>query len=159
MTPDDEPATGAGFTGPVSDPLRDLILGFAAQIDQLAALFGGGRRMAATEPGGQGSSGQGSSGQRSTIDASGTGPSITELTGEVTGLLAEIGDLLARLIAALIAVLEAIASALRSAPPAGAQPAATQYQAIAVRIDPSAGSVPADRGRHAAPEREPEGGV
>lgn len=104
-----------------TDPVREFLLGVAGQIDQLAALFGGGQRAATAG-----------------------GPAVADLadvTGEITSLLAEIGDLLARLIAALIAVLEAVAAALRSAPAAGAAPA-PHYQAIAVRIDP-AGPPPA----------------
>lgn len=136
---------GDGWSGPVSDPIRDLILGFAAQIDQVAALFAGGTRPAAAAAATGGTAG-----------STAPGPSIPELAGEVTGLLAEIGDLLARLIAALIAVLEAIAAALRSTPSPHARPGPAHYQAIAVRIDPAA---TAPGPRHAAHDPEPEGGV
>ncbi|MFW0787408.1 hypothetical protein AAFP35_23165 [Gordonia sp. CPCC 206044] len=94
--------------GAGADPIRDFLLGVAGQIDQLAAMF------AAPAP----------------RTAAASGP---DLSGEITSLLTEIGDLLARLIAALIAVLEAIAKALRSTP-STAPGGAARYQPIAVRI-------------------------
>ncbi|MGV9710224.1 hypothetical protein ACWDTI_06120 [Gordonia sp. NPDC003424] len=104
MTSDDRTA---------GDPVRDLLLGVAAQIDQLATMFAPGPR-------GAGATAAGAS-------------SITDMTGEIASLLAELGDVLARLIAALIAILEAVATALRSTPATGAD-AVPHYQAIAVRI-------------------------
>ncbi|MFT4126680.1 MAG: hypothetical protein QM662_10670 [Gordonia sp. (in: high G+C Gram-positive bacteria)] len=118
---------GAGGDGAAGDPLSDLLLALAAQIDQVAGWIG-------TGP----------------TDVHGVGAALVgqflndrigaEVAGEITALLREIGDLLARLIAALIAVLEAIATALRS-DPATTPPPARHYQPIAVRIDadPTAG--------------------
>ncbi|GAB90422.1 hypothetical protein [Gordonia rhizosphera] len=124
MTSDDTSGHGDQHThrhtrGAGPDPIREFLLGVAGQIDQLASLFGGtpGHAAAAAGPGG---------------DAA----SFVDVTGEITSLLAEIGDLLARLIAALIAVLEAVATALRSAPGPGPDPT-QHYQPIAVRIDPT----------------------
>ncbi|MEE3852424.1 hypothetical protein VZC37_18940 [Gordonia sp. LSe1-13] len=127
MTSDDTTGRGgddaAGHSrGSSGDPLRDFLLGLAGQIDQLAAVFGGTgpRRPAATGP--------------RADSASADAANLADLSGEITSLLSELGDLLARLIAALIAVLEAIASALRSTPPmAGNEDPA--YQPISVRID------------------------
>ncbi len=139
MTSDDTSGHGDQHThrhtrGAGPDPIREFLLGVAGQIDQLAALFGGtpGRAAAATGPGG------------------GDAASFVDVTGEITSLLAEIGDLLARLIAALIAVLDAVATALRSAPAPGPDPA-QRYQPIAVRIDPT-GRPPG--ARHYQPEGE-----
>lgn len=110
------------FTGdPVGDPVRDFVLGIAAQIDQLAAIIGGGGQSASTGA------------------ARGTGArhqAFGDVAGEISSLVAEIGDLIPRLIAALIAVLEAVANALRATPAAHTPPTA-QYQPIAVRIGTS----------------------
>ncbi|MDY6811899.1 hypothetical protein GIY30_06980 [Gordonia sp. HNM0687] len=130
MTSDDTTGRGddnvAGHSrGPGGDPLRDFLLGLAAQIDQLAAMFGG--------PGPRHSTGTGRQ-RAGTSDAAADVADLVDLSGEITSLLAELGDLLARLIAALIAVLEAIARALRSTPPTGPR-AGNGYQQIAVRID------------------------
>ncbi|MFW0792859.1 hypothetical protein AAFP30_03515 [Gordonia sp. CPCC 205515] len=100
------------------DPVRDLFLGVAAQIDQLAAMFAPAPRTASA----------------GAADGAAAGMStIGEISGEITSLIAELGDVLARLIAALIAVLEAVAAALRSTPASGS-PDMPHYQAIAVRI-------------------------
>jgi hypothetical protein len=114
MTQDDH----ADQQGAAADPLRDFLLGLATQIDQVAGLIGGGQRA------------------WTSTDAAGTrrAGAAPDVGGEITSLLAEIGDLLARLISALIAVLEAIAKALRSAP-ATAEGSDNRYEPIAVRID------------------------
>lgn len=130
MTSDDTTGSGddnvAGHArGPDGDPLRDFLLGLAAQIDQVAAMFGG------TGPRQSSASGRGRTGSP---DPAADVADLVDLSGEITSLLAELGDLLARLISALIAVLEAIASALRSAPQTSPR-ADTGYQQIAVRID------------------------
>lgn len=170
MTADDENERDRRRDGPpAGDPVRDLLLGLAAQIDQLAALFGGGRtrRSAAdgpSEAGGFGTSafaGFGNAGSAG-FDTGGFGTGggeaadahgLGDVTGEITTLLAEIGDLLARLIAALIAVLEAIAKALRSTP---ADPGAPRhYEPIAVRID-VAGTTDHGRTRNPGPTRTPQ---
>lgn len=102
----DSTGTAAG------DPVGALLLGFAAQIDQLAALIGGGRA-----PG----------------ETAGPPSPLTGLVDEIGGLLGELGDLLARLLSAFIAILEAIVEMLRS--PAGDRaPAGSPFQAIPVRI-------------------------
>ena len=78
---------------------------------------------------------------------------LGDVSGEITTLLAEIGDLVSRLIAALIAVLEAIAKALRSTP---ADPGAPRhYEPIAVRID-VAGTTDHGRTRNPGPTRTPQ---
>lgn len=115
------------FTGdPVGDPIREFVLGIATQIDHLAAIIGG-------------------TGQSSASTGSGARhQAFGDVAGEISSLVAEIGDLIARLVAALIAVLEAVANALRTAPAAQARPTA-QYQPIAVRIGtstPRGGSQP-----------------
>ncbi|MGV9479424.1 hypothetical protein [Gordonia aichiensis] len=115
------------FTGdPVGDPIREFVLGIATQIDHLAAIIGGtGQSSAST---GSGARHQG----------------FGDVAGEISSLVAEIGDLISRLVAALIAVLEAVANALRTAPAAQARPTA-QYQPITVRIGtstPRGGSQP-----------------
>lgn len=104
--------------GAAGDPVRDLFLGVAAQIDQLASLFAPSSR--AATPG-------------APAGAAGAASTIADISGEITTLITELGDVLARLIAALIAVLEAVAATLRSSPPAGADEV-PHYQAIAVRI-------------------------
>ncbi|GAC69530.1 hypothetical protein [Gordonia soli] len=110
------------------DPIREFLLGVAAQIDQLAGLIAGPR--AAT--------------------SAGTERVGLEVPGEITTLLTEIGDLIARLIAAVIAVLEAIATALRSTPGPGESAGPDQrYEPIAVRIDVGAAT--------RTPVGEPEG--
>jgi len=105
-----EHAAGASAGGS-GDPLRDVLLGFAGQIDQLAALIGGNRPGAGAE-------------QTSRIG---------ELAGELGTLVSELGDLLARILSALIAVLEAVAQLLRSAPAPSTEPAAG-FEVIPVRI-------------------------
>ncbi|MGC5256861.1 hypothetical protein ACPXCG_10955 [Gordonia sp. DT218] len=119
--PDDDNVAGHA-RGATGDPVRDFLLGVAAQIDQLAALFGG--------PG-QGAAGQHASATAGVSTDAGT---FADLTGDITTLLTELGDLVARLIAALIAVLEAMANALRSTPSTTGD-VAQHYQPIAVRID------------------------
>lgn len=98
--------------GETPDLMRDLLLGLATQIDTLAGLF-------AAAPGSDG--------------AAMSGP---DLSGDISALLGEVGELLARLIATLIAVLEALAKALRGAPGQSGAGVPQQYQPIAVRIDP-----------------------
>ncbi|GAA1482866.1 hypothetical protein GCM10009624_33060 [Gordonia sinesedis] len=145
-------ATGGGASngfaaGSIPDPLRDLLLGLAAQIDQVASWFAPGaprQSGAARQPGGTRQPGAATSGS-----AGGPG----ELAAEITTLLAEIGDLLARLIAALIAILEAIAAALRAAPAEPAEPP-THYQSIAVRIDADAAAPGVPIHRRPEPEGE-----
>lgn len=102
-----------GATGAAGDPLDALLLGFAAQIDQLAALIGG-------------TSG-GSAGD-------GAGARVAELAGEVGNLLGELSDLLARLLAAFIAVLEAIAAMLKQTPTTAPTPTSARFESIPVRI-------------------------
>lgn len=110
------------FTGdPIGDPVRDFVLGIAGQIDQLAAIIGGGGQSA-------------SSG--ATRGAGARHQAFGDVAGEISSLVAEIGDLVSRLIAALIAVLEAVANALRATPATQASPTA-QYQPISVRIGTS----------------------
>ncbi|GAA3691741.1 hypothetical protein [Gordonia hankookensis] len=120
--PDDDNVAGQA-RGATGDPVRDFLLGVAAQIDQLAALFGG--------------TGGRATGQHATATAgvSADAGTFADLTGDITTLLTELGDLLARLIAALIAVLEAMANALRSTPASNTGDSAQPYQPIAVRID------------------------
>lgn len=115
----------AGGTGSGSDPLRDLFLGLAGQIDQLASLFAGGPRTATAS----GADADGVAGQRSDL--------LKEAVGELTSLMGELGDLLARLLAALIAVLEALVRALQSTSAAAPHPGAAppRYQAIEVRFE------------------------
>lgn len=167
MTADDENERDRRRDGPpAGDPMRDLLLGLAAQIDQLAALFGDGhtRRPAAdgsSEAGGFGTSAFAGFGNPG-FDGPGCDPAggeasgvhgLGDVSGEITTLLAEIGDLLARLIAALIAMLEAIAKALRSTP---ADPGAPRhYEPIAVRID-VAGTTDHGRTRNPGPTRTPQ---
>ena len=107
---DDEQRSSAGDAA--GDPVGALLLGFAAQIDQLAALIGGGRA-----PG----------------DLPGAGSQLTGLVDEIGGLLGELGDLLARLLSAFIAILEAIAEMLRS-PSDGQAATGSPFEAIPVRI-------------------------
>lgn len=94
------------------DLMRELLLGLANQIDGLAAMFAG----------------------SPTGDVGGLVGH--DLQGDISALLGEIGELLARLIATLIAVLEAIAKALRGSSSASDAGVPRQYQSIAVRIDP-----------------------
>ncbi len=111
--PADERDTRAG-SAQSDDPVQDMLLGFAATIDQLAAIIGGGNSAAAAAVGG------------------GTGP-IPELAAELGTLLSELGDLLARILSAFIAILEAIVESLRSAP--HAPPASSSgFESIPVRI-------------------------
>ncbi|MDL9937379.1 hypothetical protein QSJ18_11545 [Gordonia sp. ABSL1-1] len=120
MTTDDEHAAGEDPAGADSgDPVRELLLTLANQIDQIAMLFGGGRGSGPTVGFGG-------------LDSVGVG--LADVSGEISGLFSEIGDLLARLLAALIAVLESIAAALRSDPIAPQAP--RQYEPIEVRISP-----------------------
>ena len=139
---------GARATG---DPLREILLALAGQIDQVASWF-------ATDPkhaesavdgvGGVAGLGQMLSG---VFLRDGLGD---EVAGEITSLLRECGELLARLIAALIAVLEAVANALRATPQtAGPQP--RHYQPIAVRLDMPADAPQTSRVRR--PASQPEG--
>ncbi|GAB87179.1 hypothetical protein RVF83_21450 [Gordonia rubripertincta] len=108
------------------DPVRDLLLGLANQIDALAALFAGGRQEATAA----------ASGYAAAFGADGpVGHALAGASGEIGSLLSEIGDLVARLLAAVIAVLEAIAEALRSAPSTISEP--RHYEPIAVRIGSS----------------------
>lgn len=139
-----------------ADPVRDLLLGLAAQIDHLAALF-------APAPQPAGSGGEEAAGARpgfaTLVDGGPLGHALSGASGEITSLLAEIGDLVARLIAAVIAVLEAIAEALRSSPTSSSTP--RQYEPIAVRFNgPAAGrdaGVPraGDTSRRTAPPPAP----
>lgn len=125
-----------------ADVLRELMLGLAAQIDQVAGwISGAGRAAPAGAAAGDGSS---------------AGSPGVDVAGDISVLLAEIGDLLARLIAALIAILEAVARALHSSPTAEAPPMAA-YQPIRVRIGDdvatSAGSAtPSASATHPAPD-------
>ncbi|WP_132991578.1 hypothetical protein [Gordonia zhaorongruii] len=109
MTDNERDSRGDAAGG--NDPVKDMLLGFAANIDQLAGLIGG----TTTGFGPDTSSGP-----------------IPELAGELGGLLKELGDLLARILAAFIAVLEAIAEMLRSTPPDTARP--SPFETIPVRI-------------------------
>ncbi|EGD55835.1 hypothetical protein [Gordonia neofelifaecis] len=108
---DDHGTTGAGASS-AGDPVQTLLLGFANQIDQLAALIAG--------AGGP------------TLN----GSPIPDLLGDVGTLVKELGDLLARIIAALIAVLEAIADMLRSDRSDGTS-APSHFQTIAVNVTPT----------------------
>lgn len=109
--------------GPHGDPVRDLLLGVANQIDALAGLFAGGTQDA----------GAAAAGYVAAFGADGpVGQTLAGASGEITSLLREIGDLIARLLATVIAVLEAIAEALRSAPSSVSEP--RNYEPIAVRI-------------------------
>ncbi|GAB19362.1 hypothetical protein GOEFS_081_00520 [Gordonia effusa NBRC 100432] len=105
--------SGSGTSGDSSDLMREVLLGLAAQIDNLAGLFAG------------------------SPDLVGAGVAGHDLAGDISALLGEIGELLARLIATLIAVLEAIAKALRGSSANVGAGAPQQYQSIAVRIDRS----------------------
>lgn len=120
---DEKDSAAAGAARPdegTSDPVRDLLLGLANQIDQLAALFGPGSADVVEATFGTGGS---------------VGRILTGASGEISTLITEIGDLLARLLTAVIAVLEAIAEALRSAPAETSAP--RHYQPIPVRINVS----------------------
>lgn len=108
-----------------ADPLRDLLLGLAAQIDQVASWFATSGHPAASGDVGQLLTG--------VFARDGRG---ADIAGEFTSLIREGGDLLARLITALIAVLETVAEALRSGP-ATTSPPARHYQQIEVRLDVS----------------------
>ncbi|MFT3715480.1 MAG: hypothetical protein QM774_05895 [Gordonia sp. (in: high G+C Gram-positive bacteria)] len=108
---DEQSAEG---TGGAADPVRELLLGLAGQIDQLAGLLGG-------------------AGKDGVLDLGDAGGVFAGLLGEVDHVMTEIGDLIARLLAALIAVLEAIADMLRKAP-AESGPVSTPFQSIPVRI-------------------------
>ncbi|MCR5977232.1 hypothetical protein GDN83_05655 [Gordonia jinghuaiqii] len=145
--------------GRPADPVRDLLLGLADQIDQLAVLFAWSPDAAGPKPeAGAGTSDSGRPGSHDIEDlwnkysrgfgsafAAG-GPvdsALAGASGEITTLLREIGGLIARLIAAVVAVLEAIAEALRSAPSTGSTP--RHYEPIPVRINaaaPRAGYTP-----------------
>lgn len=132
---DDRDAAGQGRGAPGSDradadPVRDLLLVLAAQIDHVASWF------ATTSP--TAGSARGPAADAAAMGAA-AGALLTDgggahLVGEVAALLRELGDLLAKLITALIAVLEAVAAALRTVP-AGAAAPPRQYQPIAVRFD------------------------
>lgn len=115
-----------------ADPLGALLLGFAGQIDQLAALLGGGSAA--------GAAGEAFASARAFAAADPNAAKLTELAGEVGTLVGELGDLLAKLLSALIAVLEAISAVV--SPPTGAAapagPSEAGFQAIPVRIAPAA---------------------
>lgn len=108
-----------------ADPLRELMLGLAAQIDQVAGWIS--------------AAGGGAAAGAATGDGSPTGSPGVDAVGDISVLLAEIGDLLARLIAALIAILEALARALHTTPSAQA-PSTAAYQPIRVEIGDDATS-------------------
>lgn len=110
----EDPASG-GSPGESPDLLRDLILGLAGQIDNLASLFA---------PSGDGA-----------------GLAEHDLSADIGALLGELGELLARLLATLIAVLEAIVKALRGAPADPAAATRAHYQPIAVRVQSAPGTV------------------
>ena len=116
MSDDDH---SADPTGGLGDPVREMLLGLAGQIDQLAGLLGGGST----------DSGESVAGL---VDHD-FSALLTGFLGEADHLITEIGDLIARMLAALITVLEAIAEMLRSAPADGG-PAPTPFQRIPVRI-------------------------
>lgn len=107
------------------DPLREILLAFVDQIDALAGWLATADRGAAPT----GASATGASSATFVRDGLGA-----DVVGEITTLMREIGDLVARLIAALITVLEAIVAALRTAP-ADAGPQPRRYQPIAVRLE------------------------
>ncbi|NMO03347.1 hypothetical protein HH308_19215 [Gordonia sp. TBRC 11910] len=111
MTQDRDHGATAGADP--TDLMREVLLGLANQIDSLAAMF-------------VGTPGAGADGL--------VGP---DLSGDISALLGEIGELLARLIATLIAVLEALAQALRGSSSATDAAVPRQYQPIAVRIAPT----------------------
>ncbi|QRY60870.1 hypothetical protein JVX90_10375 [Gordonia sp. PDNC005] len=114
--PANERDTRAG-AAPSGDPVQDMLLGLVSNIDQLAAIIGGGHSAAAAAVGVV------------------PGP-IPELAAELGTLLAELGDLLARILSAVIAILEAIAESLRSAP-AGQPAPSSGFESIPVRISDS----------------------
>ncbi|MFT3662012.1 MAG: hypothetical protein QM809_11590 [Gordonia sp. (in: high G+C Gram-positive bacteria)] len=95
------------------DPVAALLLGFAAQIDQIAGLIGSTAFPGENEHGAR----------------------VGELLGEVGDLVEELGDLLARLLSALIAVMEAVVEMLGSTTSAAPPPSA-RFQSIPVRITP-----------------------
>ncbi|MGC4934944.1 hypothetical protein ACLQ3C_14820 [Gordonia sp. DT30] len=152
-------ASGADRGGSAGDPLRELLLSLAGQIDVVAGWLGTGEQPAGA-PSGAGTF------LHETFLRDGLG---ADLVGDVTSLMREIGDLLARLIAAFITLLEAIAAALRTVP-ADAGPAPRRYQPISVRLsdDPRAPRAPGSdrpgmpsadaprprRSDHSAPEGE-----
>ncbi|MFE0749537.1 hypothetical protein [Gordonia sp. NPDC058843] len=118
-----------------ADPVRDLLLGLATQIDNLAGLFAPAPQ---SHTPGSGEAAGARPGFAALVDGGPLGHALSGASGEITSLLAEIGDLVARLIAAVIAVLEAIAEALRSSPTTSSAP--RQYEPIAVRFNgPAAG--------------------
>lgn len=136
MATDDGTSSGGGAgrdeNGGHADPVRDLLLGLANQIDALAALFaGGGHHGAASDDGT--AAGSPLAGYAAAFSADGpVGHALAGASGEITSLLTEIGDLISRLLAAVIAVLEAIAEALRSSPATTTPP--RHYEPIAVRV-------------------------
>ncbi|MEO9327574.1 hypothetical protein [Gordonia aurantiaca] len=141
MATDDGTSSGGGpgrdDHGGHADPVRDLLLGLANQIDALAALFagagGGSRTGGSDEREGDGAAGSPLAAYAAVFGADGpVGHALAGASGEITSLLSEIGDLIARLLAAIIAVLEAIAEALRSSPATATAP--RHYEPIAVRI-------------------------
>ncbi|AVM01015.1 hypothetical protein C6V83_12885 [Gordonia iterans] len=112
---------GQGSAGDAAgDPFGPLLLGFAAQIDQLAGLIAG------SSVGGTGPAASSAGGTEH-------GVPVGELMSEVGTLVGELGDLLARLLSALIAVLEAVAAMLRSDQGTPGR-APTSFQTIPVRI-------------------------
>ncbi|WP_246221869.1 MULTISPECIES: hypothetical protein [Gordonia] len=148
-----ESSSAAGAAGG-TDIVRDLLLGLAANIDTIAAMFAPSGHPASRPPvrdrathgtssgpiaGAAASSTPGSFGAAPSGGHGGQvpiGDYLAEASGEIASLLAELGDLLARLLSALIAVLEAVVRALQSAPaqPAGPRPQSA-YSPISVRID------------------------
>ncbi|GAC55850.1 hypothetical protein GOHSU_01_00290 [Gordonia hirsuta DSM 44140 = NBRC 16056] len=99
------------------DAMGALLLGFAGQLDQLAALIGG---TGAAE------------------DLFGAGSSLNGLVGELGTLAGELGSLLSRLLDVLIAILEAVSDMLGSGGGKTAAAPATAFQSIPVRIGPVA---------------------
>lgn len=106
---------GSSTGGGDADPVGALLLGLAAQIDQLAAVIGSPHVPGIDD-----------------LDLA----ALTGRLGELGGGLGELGDLLARLLSAFIAVLEAVAEMMRAAP-TDAAPAPTPFQTIPVRITSS----------------------
>lgn len=127
-----------------SELLDDLLTALAAQIDAVAGWLrtDGFAGAAAGAPAGVG-----------TFVRDGLG---ADVVGEITSLIREFGDLLARLIAALIAVLEAVVRALRSVP-TEAPPPHRRYQPIQVQLDVSRPDDLATRPRPSSIPDSPEG--
>lgn len=109
---DDAPGADTGHAA--GDPVNALLLGLAGQLDQWAALIGGG-----------------SAPDLAAVVGSSR---LSELVGELGTLVGELGDLLARLLTTAIAVLEAIAEMLRSSPGADTASPGSTFESIPVRI-------------------------